>query len=382
MGGGAVAVATPDDTLWQRDPHTEAKHLVLAGYWRAWFPIMLQLDWTRRLTVFEGYAGPGEYLGEPDDPRPLGSPIVAMRTLLERPELVSLGKQVKFVFLEDRSDRVDNLRRLITDLFPDLPQHLTWQVEQGRCENDALPLLESTNSWGHPIFANLDPFDAYVPLPVVERLAKNSASEAFITFMSDRLRRFASLERLTQGDTMFGDTGWRDVQHQVSPEGKEAWLVERYRSTLRSAGLGRIAGFKLVDDGGHAFWLLYATRNQRGLQVMKDAMWKVDPIRGFRFRDPRDPRQGMLDLSMSWQPDLGPLRAEILDYLLRAGRVTVEEVRLFALEETSYKEVHAVTALRDLIDDKYVGRDPEKGQLHKAVEVWPIGHPLEQPLFQ
>lgn len=362
---GCLLMATPDPTLWPRDPHTEAKHLVLGGYYDAWFPIMLQAPYFSSLTVFEGYSGPGEY-----DQGEEGSPIVAMRSLLERPELVRLGKPVRFAFLEDRQDRVEHLRGLIASIFGTLPPHVTCEVRRGRCETDGIGLLTDIGAWGHPIFANLDPFDAHVPLAIVQRLAANDASEAFVTFMSGRLVRFATKTDLPQGDEMFGSSDWRQVS-TLPTEEKEAFLVERYRQTLVGAGLGKVAGFKLIDEGGRAFWLLYATRHVRGLERMKSAMWKVDPIRGFRFRDPRDTQQGMLD--MQWQPDLKPLRQTLLDRLHEVGKVSVDTLRTFTLEETPYRETHTADAVRRLVTDKVIGRDPERGPLTKETLVWPIG---------
>ena len=35
-------MAVPESTVWDRDPHAEAKHLVLRGYFDAWYPIMLR----------------------------------------------------------------------------------------------------------------------------------------------------------------------------------------------------------------------------------------------------------------------------------------------------------------------------------------------------
>ena len=76
---------------------------MLAGYYDAWFPIMLSTF--PRLTVFEGYAGPGEHTKGEE-----GSPLIALRSLLDRPDLITLGKQVRFVFVEERQDRIDHLQ--------------------------------------------------------------------------------------------------------------------------------------------------------------------------------------------------------------------------------------------------------------------------------
>jgi three-Cys-motif partner protein len=355
--------------LWRRDPHTEAKHRILAGYYSAWFPILLHTPhFPGGVTVFEGFAGPGEY-----DRGEEGSPIIALRAYLGRPQLVASRKPVRFAFLEQRKDRADHLRGLVGRLFGELPPHVTCEVRDGQCEDEGTALLTDVGAWGHPIFANLDPFDAYVPLQLVRRLAQNDASEVLVTFMSDRLRRFARVESLPQGDAMFGSPAWRRIQHQPSPEAKEAFLVNAYRGTLEDSGLDKVAGFKLIDEGGRAFWLVYATKHRRGLERMKAAMWKVDPIRGFRFRDPRDPTQGELfDDPRTWQPDLRPLRRQLVDHLQSEGRVSVRALRDFALLETSYRPPHATQVISELVRSGQVGRRPETGRVDDKTEVWLI----------
>ena len=61
-------MATPKDTLWELDPHTLGKHLVLRAYLDAWLPVMG--SWQGRLLFIDGFAGPGEYEGgEEGSPR-------------------------------------------------------------------------------------------------------------------------------------------------------------------------------------------------------------------------------------------------------------------------------------------------------------------------
>ena len=58
----------PLDTLWELDPHTLGKHLVLRAYLDAWLPVMG--SWQGRLLFIDGFAGPGEYEGgEEGSPR-------------------------------------------------------------------------------------------------------------------------------------------------------------------------------------------------------------------------------------------------------------------------------------------------------------------------
>jgi three-Cys-motif partner protein len=70
------------ETVWELRPHTEAKHQLLTGYLKAWFPILSR--WNDRIMFLDGFAGPGIYKGDTPDalPKP-GSPIKALDVLLE-----------------------------------------------------------------------------------------------------------------------------------------------------------------------------------------------------------------------------------------------------------------------------------------------------------
>lgn len=353
----------PESTIWDCDPHTEAKHQVLAGYFDAWYPIMLR-TWPR-LTVFEGYAGPGEHTKGEE-----GSPIIALRRFLDRPELVNLGKEVRFVFVEKRADRLEHLRELVAEKFPDLPSHVAVDFVPGSCEEVWKDALASSGVWGCPIFANLDPFGPGVPYELVERLGRNKASEVLVTFPSDWLRRFASVEEIDDGDRQFGTSDWREVINLDDPQHKELFLVAAYRETLARAGLGLSAPFRLSDEGGHSFYLIFATGHRLGLERMKESMWKIDPARGIQFRDTTDANQGVLDFG-KLDPDLSPIERRLKDRLIEAApnALTVEELRDFALFETGFRPPHATRAVRTMLAAGELSRDPEKGQLSGKIRI-------------
>lgn len=56
-------------------------------------------------------------------------------------------------------------------------------------------------------------------------------------------------------------------------------------------------------------YLIFGTQHELGREKTKDAMWKVDPSYGVRYRGPRDTQQQMLDLVFepkpSWKPSTG-----------------------------------------------------------------------------
>ena len=348
------------DVVWDRPPHTAAQHQMLERYLAAWFPILLQGGFPG-VTFFDGFAGPGEYKRGEE-----GSPIIALRQILDRPELLRLRKPVRFVFIEAHAGRVEHLRKLITSKFPSpdtsariIPPY------HGRCEELAESVLRDAGAWGQPIFANLDAWSLDVPLGLIRRIGRNRASEVLITFPSEWFRRFARLQETDKGDQWFGSPSWRAVGQIESTEAKKRFLVDEYRRTLSKAGFPMTLAFEMLDEDGHEIFLIFGTANKLGLEKMKDAMWKVDPVHGLRFRDPRDPLQSAFAID---DADLFPLLRSLRERLADRAPQSVKTLRDFTLLETAYRPPHATTALRTLRDRSELELNPP-GKLTAATSV-------------
>ena len=333
---------------------------MLRHYLAAWFPIMLHGGFPG-VTYAEGFAGPGEYAGGEE-----GSPMIALRQVVDRPDLVKLGKPTRFVFVEQQQDRFDHLRQQVRSLSPrdGRPASIAISGTRGICQESLISELEKAGAFGEPIFANLDAWGADVPHEVVKRIAANPASEVLVTFVSDFFRRFATLDEIDKGDLQFGNRTWRKVADLPS-EAKKPFLVDQYRSVLHSAGLPMTLTFELVDEGGHGVFLVYGTRDETGLARMKDAMWKVDPLYGLRFRDPRDVNQLAFNID---QPDLAPLSEDLRRELNDGERHRVKDLRRYTLLKTVYRPPHAMTVLRELRDNGDLETDG--GRLREESLVW------------
>lgn len=355
-------MAQPTAIVWERDPHTEAKHDILRRYLQAWYPIMLQAGFPG-VTYAEGFAGPGEYSkGEP------GSPVIALEESLDRAGVVGIGKPLRFALVEERKDRLDHLRQLIRNRWPQAqrPANVQIQGKSGLCENEFLPLLTRLKAFGDPIFANLDAWGADIPYSVVARIGANRSSEVSVTLTTEYFQRFAA-DPNVPGDDVFGDASWRAVTNEPS-HAKLSFLVECYRATLRRAGFQFVLVFELIDSGGHVIHIFHGSQNEKALQKMKEAMWAVDPIRGMRFRDPRDPNQLAFDMNAE-QPDLRPLNEMILRHLQEHGAQTVAELRRFTLLDTMFREPHATKVVRQLTKDGRLNRQPSSGNVTRATTV-------------
>lgn len=367
-------MATPKEVVWDPDQHTAEKLRLLRYYLDAWWTIILSSGFPEA-TYVDGFSGPGEYKNGAD-----GSPAVAVRALLDHQGKDWWGKTARVVLLDQDERRVEHLSSALSRRFGELPPAVELHREHGTCGDRLLPLLDETGSWGTPIFAFLDPHGVDVPFEVVERIGRNTSSEVLVTFMSDWLRRFAKLEELEHGDRLFGNRDWRQVTDQP-PSHKRRWLVDLYRQRLKEAGFAYRLAFELVDEQGHGFFLIHGTSSDRGLEKMKEAMWKVDPVRGIQFRDPRDPNQTRFDIGAS-SPDLRGLE-NLLAEKMSDRPATVDDLRRWALVDTVFLGQHVVPVLRKWRDASYdhpvLDIQPPGGHISGSKRVTLLRQPPPQP---
>ena len=337
-------MATPQEKLWDRDAHTAAKHDMLVRYLAAWFPIIAKGFPSRGLTFVDAFAGPGEYKDGSE-----GSPLLALRQAY-RSDVRATSSRIRLVFIEKRNDRYLHLVRLIEERFPAARRPATYaiRIHPGDCRELLAPAISEVQGWDSPLFVNLDGWGTDTPYSIVHQLGRQDHAEVLITFargwsMRDRHRD----DDPHQLDQFYGEPNvWRRLADAGAPLEAKTALLGYYLGRITEAGFPYQLTFELIDEGGRELLLIYATKSELGIERMKDAMWKVDPVYGQRFRDPRDENQ--LTLEISEEPDLSLLKRQLLDKVVEAGSIPLSELKRYTLLETIYREPHATTAVRQL----------------------------------
>ena len=335
-----------DKTIWPIEPHTSAKHELLRLYLEAWFPILTSQGHIRRVLFLDGFAGPGRYSGgEP------GSPLIALDTLVNHRSFPKLSEtEFVFIFVEADRDRFRSLQQEVEQLWS--------QRHDGKLSNVQIDLynnkfgsvatqivdgLREQNLRLAPTLAFIDPFGwSGVPLPLIGELLSSKKCEVIFNFMYDSVNRFVTDDRpgiAQHFAELFGTTA-DEHQQAAALDGEERkeFLRELYMHQLREVGRFRfVRSFEVknVERGRTAYFLVFGTRHSKGLEVMKEAMWKVDPLSGNCFTG----RAGEQLALFSPEPDFGPLRNALVEQF--SGRtVTVATIEKFVIEETDYKKSH------------------------------------------
>ena len=322
-----------DSTVWDIDPHTQAKHQILEEYLKKWFPILGST--AEQVVYLDGFAGPGIYSNDEE-----GSPVIAIRTALQHTHSRRF-KKLTFWFIEEKPERARTLEQVLKSKFSELPQNFQYKIKQSEFApslETALDRIEEEGAKLAPTFAFIDPFGfSGIPMNLITRVLGYKRCEVLITFMSSFIIRFNDERRENALDDLFGTKNWRTLRNISNPDEKRRFIVDFYVKQLHERGDARYyRTFEMVGDNKQiVYHLVFATKHLAGLKAMKEAMFKVDRRGTFRFSDRTDPGQTFLvDYSddKSWLPQAsGSIFNEF------AGKsVTVEKVEEFVWEKTSF----------------------------------------------
>jgi three-Cys-motif partner protein len=331
--------------LWPLDDHTGAKHQVLAAYLGAWLAVMgLQAKKVRglrkdppRLLIVDGFCGPGRYETGED-----GSPLIMLKTLLEHDHL-ELINDVEFIFLfiEHDKRRFEHLEGELAEI--DIPDNVKVMVEHGEFETTFGKIVEDTHDEAGltlvPTFAFIDPFGyTKAPMSLAGRFLNFDRCEALIFLPLSFIVRFVGREGQENAmNSLFGSERWREAVN-LKGEERAAFLLGLFEEQLGSqGGVAHVRSFELHTADGNDYRLVFATPHDKGLELIKNAMWSVDPVAGTRYVATRDDegQEVLFDADES-ELNTAPLLAH-LRQKFGSGWFSIEEAERVTLLETPFK---------------------------------------------
>ncbi|MFH1717663.1 MAG: three-Cys-motif partner protein TcmP [Planctomycetota bacterium] len=322
--------------IWESSAHTLAKHRILENYLKAWVPIMARQSHKlgiskAELLFVDGFAGPGRYAGgEP------GSPILAIESVLEHSYEFPIP--ISFLFIEEHNERHAILQNIVEDYRKRIGESRrisSVRVEKGDCErvlNEILDIYEKTKRKIGPAFFFLDQSGySDVSLQLIQRVMSQPQCEVFSYLNWDHMNRFlGDKTKWPSLDRTFGGPEWRPALGLESNE-RSVFTLGTYKTALeKKSGSKYVWHFAMCDTNDKLlYWLFFCTNSLRGLELMKRAMWKVDPGGGFRFSDKDNPSQ--LNLFRDYQDEM---LAEDLSVSLEGKVRTVSQVKEIVLTQT------------------------------------------------
>lgn len=271
----------PDTTLWDLEPHTIGKHLVLKNYMDAWLPIMGQSN--RRVLFIDAFAGPGEYSdGE------LGSPIIALRTLIGHGARQLMTNEFVYEFIEKDYQRSEHLRTVLSNMEQEIPSNCSYHVVNSTFTETLtreLNHLEQQRTNLDPAFVMIDPFGvSETPMALIARIMANPKAEVYISFMYEFINRFLNDHSFENHlDGLFGTERWRQARQISDADQRKQFLYGLYSSQLKLSGARQVLYFEMYQGSRLVYAIFFGTKNLEGSDRMKQAIWKVAPLGDYRF---------------------------------------------------------------------------------------------------
>lgn len=345
------------EIVWELEPHTKAKHELLRGYLGAWFPILASSGWNRRVLFLDGFAGPGVYSnGAP------GSPVIALDALIKHTAFSKLGEtEFQFWFIEQDEARYTSLEQVVDEYWRALPGgrpanvhvHLL-HTEFATVATDLATSMREQKKQLAPTFAFIDPFGwKGVPLKVIADFLSFDKCEVLFNFMVDSVNRFVDDDRPGIARHFTELFGGGEEEHRaaarLSGAERKRFLRDLYIQRLREVGgFEHVRSFEMVDvdRGRTAYYLMFGTRHPKGLDVMKQAMWKVDPVQGAKFAG----LAGDQEVLFSPEPNFDPLKTALVERF-DGESATVERIEEFVITDTDYTTSHYKRVLKELETD-------------------------------
>lgn len=322
-----------DETIWEIEPHTEAKHEILRRYLEAWLPILSK--YSPRIIYLDGFAGPGVYSGGED-----GSPVIALETAVKH-VLQAHFKEIVFFFIEKDQRRAKMLEKTLAKRFPNLPNNMKYQVIGAAFAPTFELVLNKLDEGGAmlaPTFAFLDPFGfSGLPMKLIGRMMKCQKCEVLVTFMVGFINRFLIEDREAALNDLFATDEWKKANDLERPEDRIKFLVNLYEKQLKCAGGAQLVrSFAMTNKQNKIiYYLVFGTKHPKGLEVMKEAMWKTDKTGSYGFSDLTDPNQ-ITFMDIGDKPYWVPKAADRVYNKFKGQTVLVEQIRGFVITNTPF----------------------------------------------
>lgn len=226
--------------------------------------------WNGRVLYIDGFAGPGEYIGEKD-----GSPIIAIKAVLEHK--TNLKSEIIMYFIEADRKRCDYLKQKVSSL--KIPSNIKTACICAKFNEtlaEIFKYIDEQKTRLAPAFIFIDPLGfTGIPLTLIKRIMENEKCEVLITFMFEEINRFIGDSKLWDSlIETFGTDRWKQVISEKDPKKRIEILHAIYKEQLeKEVGIKFVRSFKMVNKVNKTdYFLFFGTNNITGLKKMKEAM--------------------------------------------------------------------------------------------------------------
>jgi len=247
-----------------------------------------------------------------------------------------------FLFIEHDKNRVEHLRREI-DALGKLPGNVSVDVQHGEFESTFSSVIDPIIEKGAhliPTFAFIDPFGySSASMSITGRLLDFPRCETLFFLPMSFIHRFVGREGQEAALTsLFGTDEWQ-VAIPLQGEERTACLLKLFERQLeQSEGVEYVRSFQLRTQDGKDYRLVFGLGHLKGLEIAKNAMWRVDPITGTSYTATTESGQEVL-FSLGDTVDTTPLLAELRSQFGHEW-FTIDQADRCTVVDTPFRKAH------------------------------------------
>jgi three-Cys-motif partner protein len=344
-----LPLSDDDPKKWEYKIHTKVKHEILRKYLESWINVLGK--W-QQVCYFDCFAGRGIYADGSD-----GSPIIALKTISDLKQKRTHIQDVVCTFIEKDESNYNNLCQVIdAEISRNSDAYNSIIVKppiNDEFFNVASEITRKSNKL-NPSFFFIDPFGfSGVPFQTIKDILLIPKTEVFINFMIRDVNRFLnssnhqrSIEELFGVDDVMGI-----INSDYSNFDKETALLKLYRKQLhKNADVNFTYPFKVNADDKlqTTYYLIHATNNLLGCEIMKSIMYKAGTKGRFGYLGPAEGQMALANFS-----NLSEFKSYLLDMFV-GHTLSFEDIRIKTVNETTYLRKDYQKALKELENESKV----------------------------
>ena len=353
LGGANMAARKSADSnprYWEQYTNFQrVKHELIRQYLAGWFPILG--SWSGRVLYLDTHAGRGAHAAGQ-----LGSPLIALQTLLGHRHRARLLRrcEFRFIFIERDAANKAALDREVANLGT-LPPGIEIESRSGDCFEalgSILGYLREASSQMAPAFIFVDPYGFRVPGALLAELMRAGRVELFVNViwreldMEIRQGQMGRVGAAPVLDEIFAGYKWRDRIVSDDFDERAEQCVELIAEKVDAKWATPLR--MLAENRKTRYLLLHLTNHDAGRRLMKDCMWSVCPAADGGFYAGKSNQQ----LLIVPEPNFARLREWVLAQI-NAGPVRWQDLHGRVLREV-WREKHVNDVVRSLRNEKII----------------------------
>ncbi len=312
------------------EEHSKIKLKVLTEYIKTWMrKVVLNPYGKGNCLVVDTFAGTGIY-----DDGNYGSPIIIIKEALDFIEQAKKHpnmkvKTINLIFIESDINNYKLLKQniekyvntnIVEHKFNSINEHLNIAISNSTHEKFIKNLLSKVDNM-IPAFFFIDPFKFSVPFELNKGLLeKYNNVELLFNLITEELSRFFEVDKTNQSlKTLYGIEDTSMIKSKIKDKnGKKRInvITNFYKKRLLEVGALYTLNFDIQRETGHyKMSLIYATKNIKGFDTMKDVLNKLSSEETSDFEYLVDKSGGQMRLDL--YPKEEKIIEELADYIYK-----------------------------------------------------------------